>query len=262
MKKILALLLALSLTLFAFAGCGNDEFVITVGASPTPHKQILEQCRPYIEEKGYTLEIKEFTDYHLPNSTLSGGDLDANYFQHEQYLADQIAVHGYEFTSVYSAHYEPLGIYAGGKGTTLADLKAGDKIAIPEDLTNGARALQLLADNGVIEITNDQGLNTTIKDIDSKGLEIIALEAKLIGPMLPDLSFGVINGNYALDFDIMDSSVAFEDSTIDKFINIIVVNTADIDSEKTKILVEALSQQSVKDYITETFQGAVIPYTA
>ena len=271
MKKLLALLLVLSITICAFAGCGTGDvtpsgdplITITVGASPTPHKQILEQCIPYLNEKGYDLEIVEFTDYHLPNLTLDGGDLDANYFQHEDYLQGQIKDHGYKFTNVYRSHFEPLGIYAGGEGTTLDALKAGDKIAIPEDLTNCARALQLLDANGIIEITNDQGLNTTVNDIDAKGLDIITLEAKLIGTMLPELAFGVINGNYALDFDIMDKRVAYEDAnSIDMFINIIVVNTADKDSDKTKMLVEALSQQSIKDYISDTFGGAVLPYIA
>ena len=273
MKKLLALFLALSITVFAFAGCGTGDvkpsgdplITIKVGASPTPHKEILEQCIPYLNENGYDLKIVEFTDYVLPNKALEGGDIDANYFQHKPYLDDQIKENDYAFTSAYTSHFEPFGIYTGGEGTTFADLKAGDKIAIPDDLTNGARALQLLAANNVIEITNDKGLNTTVKDIDAKGLEIIELQASLIGTMLPELAFGVINGNYALDFDIVDKRVAYEESSsvaASTYANLLVVNTADIDSAKTKILVEALSQQSVKDYIKNSFDGLVLPYIA
>lgn len=263
MKKITSLLLALVLVLsvFAFGGCAKDEKTIKVGASPKPHAEILEQCRSYIESKGYKLEIVEFDDYVLPNTGTQDGTLDANYFQHLPYLLDFNVKHKTDLVSVLDVHFEPLGIYQGGKGTTLANLKAGDKIAIPDDMTNGARALKLLEAQGVIKITNDKGLETTVKDVDAKGLDIIPLEAKFIAPQLPELAFAVINGNYAVVFNITDKVVAsegVESEAANTYGNILVVKKGNENSEKTQVLIEALKQQSVKDYIANNFGGRVV----
>lgn len=264
MKKILTLVLCLvlALSLFTFGGCKDDK-TITVGASVTPHAEILRVAQKYLEEKGYTLNIVEYSDYVQPNLALSDGSLDANYFQHQPYLTKFCSEHNLKLTSVLRVHFEPLGLYQGKLGTTLSQLKAGDKIALPDDTTNCARALQLLAANGVIEIVNDKGLDTTVKDCNSKGLQLIPLEAGAIAVQLPELAFAVINGNYAVDFGLVDKVVASEDSSsqaYDGYANILVVRKGEENSAKTKALIYALSQQEVKDFITATYQGLVVPY--
>ncbi len=263
MKKLLAIILSVAV-LLSFAACGEKtDKVIKVGASPAPHAEILEKTRAYIESKGYTLEIVEFTDYVQPNTALDTDQIDANYFQHLPYLEWFNGEHKMELVNVKKVHFEPFGIYQGQKGTTLDALKAGDKIAIPDDQTNGARALQLLAANGVITIKNDKGLDTWIEDIDTKGLEIIPLEAGLIASKLPELAFAAINGNYAVDFDITEKIVAQEDSksvAAGTFANIIAVKKGNEKSEKTTILLEALAQKEIADYIESNYKGLVLPY--
>ena len=267
MKKFRNLLLTLLLVVafIPLVGCKKDDKVITVGASPTPHAQILEQARSYIESKGYTLKIVEFSDYVQPNIALDDGSLDANYFQHEPYLQQFCESHNMDLVSVAKIHFEPLGIYKGSKGTTLANLKTGDTILVPDDATNCARALQLLAANNVITISNDKGLDTTINDCDVKGLKITPLKADTISANLSEAAFAVINGNYALDWNIKDQLVAQEDSSseaYDTFSNIIAVKAGNENSEKTKILVEALQQPNIAQYIEDTYDGVVIPYIA
>lgn len=265
MKKFLAILLVL-VTLLSFTACNNgtDEKTIVVGASSAPHAEILRQCEEYIKSKGYTLKIVEYSDYVQPNIALEDKSLDANYFQHEPYLNTFCKDHGYtDLIVAAKVHFEPLGIYLGGKGKDFNSLKAGDQIAVPDDATNCARALQLLATYNVIEITNDKGLETTVKDIDSKGLEIIPLSAETIAARLDELSFAVINGNYAVDFKITDKVVAQEDSVsvaAKTYANIIACREDNKNSEKITVLIEALKQQKIADYITNSYNGLVLPY--
>ena len=267
MKKITKVLLTLllALALLPLVGCKNDAKVITVGATPAPHAQILEEARAYIESQGYTLKIVVFTDYVQPNIALDDGDLDANYFQHIPYLTNFCAEHDLDLSSAAKIHFEPLGIYQGGKGTTLSALEAGDNIYVPDDATNCARALQLLAANNVIEITNDKGLETTVADCDTKGINVTPLEAGTIASSIADASFAVINGNYAVDWELQDKLVAQEDSTSEAYstyANIVAVKTEDLESEKTKVLVEALQQPNIKQYIEDTYDGAVVFFDA
>lgn len=263
--KLKRILLGLTLSLISIAslaGC-DDANTIKVGASPAPHAEILEQCKEYIESKGYKLKIVEYTDYVQPNVALHEGELDANFFQHEPYLNGFNSDHNYNLKSVHKVHFEPLGIYRGDNGTSLSELTEGSKIAVPDDVTNCARALQLLQSYGVIEIINDKGYSTTINDCDTKGLNIIALEAGLISAQLPELSFAVINGNYAVDWDITDRLVGQENSSSNayhNYANIIAVRSGDENSEKTKILIEALSQPEIATFISQTYGQAVVPY--
>ncbi len=267
MKKVISILLVL-VTLLAFTACSNatDEKTIVVGASSTPHAEILRQCEDYITSKGYTLKIVEYSDYVQPNIALEDKSLDANYFQHEPYLTTFCEDQGYtDLVIVARVHFEPIGIYLGGKGTNFSSLKEGDKIAVPNDPTNCARALQLLESYGIIEIVNDNGFKTTVKDIDSKGLEIIDLSAESIAVRLPELAFAVINGNYAVDFGITDKLVAKEDPqsvSLKYYVNAIVCRKDNENSEKIKVLVEALKQQKVADYIKNSYDGFVLPYDA
>lgn len=265
MKKVLAIILVAVLSL-SLCACNKatDEKTIVVGASTAPHAEILRECKDYIESKGYKLEIVEYADYVQPNIALEDKSLDANYFQHEPYLINFSSDHGYSDLIVATrVHFEPLGIYKGDKGTTLSALKAGDQIAVPDDATNCARALQLLAANGVIEITNDKGLETTVKDVDTKGLEIWQLSAESIAARLPELAFAVINGNYAVDFGITDKLVAQEDKNSEAYTtyaNIVACRKDNENSEKIKVLVEALKQDKIANFITEKYNGAVVPF--
>lgn len=265
MKKFLTILLVL-VTLLSFSACSNttDEKTIVVGASSAPHAEILRQCEDYIESKGYKLKIVECSDYITPNIALEDKTLDANYFQHEPYLTSFCSDHKYtDLVVVAKVHFEPLGIYLGDKGNDFNSLKKGDQIAVPDDTTNCARALQLLAAYNIIEITNDKGLETTVRDIDSKGLEIIQMSAETIAIRLPELAFAVINGNYAVDFKITDKVVAQEDiESVEAktCVNIVACRKDNENSEKIKVLVEALKQQKVADYINNTYEGRVLPY--
>lgn len=267
MKKFLAILLVL-VTLLSFSACSNttDEKTIVVGASSSPHAEILRQCEDYIESKGYKLKIVEYSDYVQPNIALEDKSLDANYFQHEPYLTSFCKDHGYtDLVIVARVHFEPLGIYLGDKGNDFNSLKEGDQIAVPDDATNCARALQLLEAYGIIEIVNDNGFETTVNDIDSKGLKIIPLSAETIAARLPELAFAVINGNFAVDRKLTDKIVAQEDPqsvSLKYYVNAIVCREDNKDSEKINVLVEALKQQKVAEYIKNSYDGLVLPYEA
>ncbi|MBQ2698085.1 MAG: metal ABC transporter substrate-binding protein, partial [Clostridia bacterium] len=205
MKKKLSLLLALLLLCsLALTACSSDEggdvITVKVGASITPHAEILEAARADFEAKGYKLEIMEYTDYVQPNLALNDGSLDANYFQHQPYLDSFNQEHGTEVVSIGTVHYEPIGIYP-GKCKALADLADGATVAVPNDATNEARALLLLEANGLIDLRDDAGLNATALDIvgNPKNLKIEELEAAQVAFALQDVDIAVINGNYAID---------------------------------------------------------------
>lgn len=264
-KKLGSLLVAAA-CVCSLVACGSKtaDKVIKVGASPTPHALILEAARPLIEAKGYKLEIVEFTDYVLPNTSLQAGELDANYFQHEPYLLDFNANNGTDLVSVGAIRFEPLGIYP-GKVTSLSTLPETLTIAIPNDKTNRGRALLLLNQLGLIELsTTEHGFEgTTTADIkDAKGVTIREIEAANIPNILQDVSFGVINGNYALAAKISDKALATEatDSlAATKTANVIAVKRGNEETEKTKVLLEALKSDTVKKYIQDTFGSSVIP---
>ena len=165
MKKLFALLSFIIVLPASLTSCGgNDEYTIVVGASAAPHAEILEVCKPILSEQGYTLKIKTFADYIIPNTSLEDGELDANYFQHITYLNDFNVEHGTHLTSVGAVHYEPFGIYAGSKND-LSKVANGDKIIVPNDATNEARALLLLQERGLIHLKEDAGIKATKNDI-------------------------------------------------------------------------------------------------
>lgn len=270
MKKLLSVF-CLSLLLAGCGANGNDnanDKVITVGASSTPHAEILNAVKDQVEAAGYTLEVKEFDDYVIPNTALEDGSLDANYFQHNPYLENFNKEHGTHLTAALYVHFEPLGIYAGGSNTASADfsldqLNENDKIGVPNDGTNEARALQLLEAHGIIKLKEGVGLEATKLDIveNPKNIEIVELEAKMIPATLPDLAYGVINGNYALNANITDKVCVAEEKDSEgaqTFANVLAVRVGDEESEKTKVLTEALSSQAAKDFIEETYHGIVV----
>ena len=265
MKKLLSLILAAALCL-GISSCGKtDEKTITVAATSAPHAEILEQCKPLLKEKGYDLEIKVMDDYVTPNTATEDGEVDANYFQHINYLNDFNKNNNTHLVNVVGVHYEPFGIYA-GTCKSLADLKDGDTIAVPNDATNEARALLLLAENGLIELKEGVGITATKKDIvkNPKNLDIRELEAALLPSVLDEVACAVINGNYAIasGLKIADAlAVENADSVAIKqeYVNILVVKDGNQDLPKIKALAEVLTSNEIAKFITDNYNGAVVP---
>ena len=267
MKKITAIILTLVLTLGLFAGCGNnsDENTITIAASPTPHAEILEIAKQELAKEGYNLVIKTFNDYVVPNTATEDGEVDANYFQHQPYLTTFNAEQGTHLVSVASVHYEPFGIYPGSKNS-IADLASGDKIAIPNDGSNRARALLLLEAQGIIKLKDGVGVEATVLDIaeNKLNLQIVEMEAAQIANVRDSVALAVINGNYALSagLNAAKDAIATEDAAsvaAQTYANILVVKEGNENSEKIQALIKALTSDAVKNYINSTYEGAVVP---
>lgn len=235
---------------------------IRVGAGVTPHAEILREIQDDLEEKGYALEVVEYNDYVLPNTALEDGDLDANYFQHKPYLDDFNAENGTHIVGVANVHFEPLGIYA-GKTKSLADLKDGAEVAVPNDTTNEARALLLLEQEGLIKLKEKAGLQATILDIQENplNLKIKELEAAQVARAVSDVDIACINGNYAIEAGL-EEAIALESAeseAAETYANLIAVKEGNEDTEKTQALVEAVLSNKVKDFITANYKGAVVP---
>ena len=269
-KKILAGTITASLALGAFAGnsilVSADDKTITVAASATPHAEILEQAAPLLEEQGWDLEVTVFEGYGQPDLVVDSGDFDANYFQHIPYLDDFNKEHGTDLVNAGGIHYEPFGIYPGTK-KDLSELEEGDVIAVPNDTTNEARALLLLQDNGIIKLKDGVGLEATVKDIEEnpKNVEIEELEAAQVSRVAGEVAFVVLNGNYALQagYSVSKDAIAYETSDSEAaqtYVNVIAVKAGNEDSEKIKALVDTLKSDEIKDFITENYDGAVIPF--
>lgn len=237
---------------------------IIVGATPAPHAQILNAAKEVLKEEGYELVVKEYTDYVQPNLALESGDLDANYFQHQPYLDQFNTEKGTKIVSAASIHYEPFGIYA-GKTDALDKLADGAQIAVPNDVSNEARALLLLADNGLIELKEGVGLEATKNDIvkNDKNFKIIEVEAAQLPRSLGDVDIAVINGNYAIEAGLkVTDALAVEDAksvAATRYSNIVAVREGEESSEKTQALVKALTSETVKKFIEDTYNGAVVP---
>lgn len=270
MKKLLAVVLTGAFVVSALAGCGKntsaDDKVIKVAASATPHAEILEQAKPLLEAKGYDLQVTVFDDYVQPNEVVESGDFDANYFQHIPYLESFNEEKGTHLVNAGGIHYEPFGIYPGTKAS-LDELADGDSIAVPNDTTNEARALLLLQDNGIITLKEGAGLTATKNDIveNPYNVDIVELEAAQVPRVKDEVAFMVLNGNYALEagFSVAKDAIAYEkaDSEAAKtYVNVIAVKEGNENSDKIKALVEVLTSQEIKDYINNTYDGAVIPF--
>lgn len=271
--SILAAVLVLTLGILTACGGSSDsgsadgdstDKTIKVAASPTPHAEILNAISDELAAEGWTLEVIEFDDYVQPNVATTDGDVDANYFQHVPYLDEYNEQNGTDLVAVGNVHYEAMGVYKGTKDSFDA-LEDGDKIGIPNDGTNGARALQLLEANGVLKLKEDAGVTATEQDIveNPKNLEIVPLEAATIPASLPDLALGVINYNYANGAGFtQDDAVALETADSDAaetFVNVIVVNAGNENSEKTQALVKAVQSDTVKNFILDNYNGLIQP---
>ncbi len=248
----------------ADSGDTADSKVITVGATPAPHAEILEVAKEVLAEQGYTLDIVEFDDYIMPNDAVEEGELDANYFQHITYMNQFNADNGYHLVSVGSIHYEPFGIYA-GKTASLEELADGAQVAIPNDATNGGRALLLLEQEGLITLKEGAGITATVNDIvdNPKNLEIVELEARLLPDSLKDVDLAVINGNYAIDAGLkIADALAIESAegeAATAYANVLTVKEGNEESEGVQALLAALESDEVKTFIEETYDGAVVP---
>ena len=278
-KKLVALAAAgvLAAGAFALAGCSSnssagsstssaDDKTVTVAASPTPHAEILTNAvASELEKEGYTLKVKEFTDYIQPNDVTEQGEVDANYFQHQPYLDSFNEEKGTHLVSVAAVHFEPFGLYA-GKTASLDALADGATGAVPNDTTNEARALLLLQQEGLIKLADGAGITATTKDIveNPKNLKITELEAANIPNALADVDVACINGNYAqaagLSVDKDALAVEATDSlAAETYANVLVVKDGNQNSDKIKALAKALTSESVRTYINNTYNGAVVP---
>lgn len=239
---------------------------ITVAATAVPHAEILEAVKPILAKQGWDLQITVFDDYVQPNEVVEAGDIDCNFFQHTPYLDSFNVERGTHLVNVGEIHYEPLGIYAGTE-SDLAAVTDGASIAIPNDTTNEARALLLLQDNGIITLKDGAGINATINDIaeNPHKVEFIEMEAAQVSRILKEVSFAVINGNYALDAGLNTQTDAIASETSDSeaaktYVNIIVVKEGNEDNEGVKALVDVLKSDDTRKFIEETYQGSVVPF--
>lgn len=288
MKKLISAALAGALAL-SLAACGSSASVsqpaeasseaaastaetgsdaagttIKVAASPTPHAEILAVAKDLLAEQGVELEIIEFSDYVQPNMVTESDEVDANYFQHQPYLDSFNEENGTHLVSVGAIHYEPLGIYP-GKSQSLEEIADGAVIAVPNDTTNEARALQLLAAQGIITIREDAGLTATVNDIidNPHNVKVEELEAAQLPRTLADVDYAVMNGNYALEagFSVSTDALATEDADSEAaqtYANVLVVKEGNEDNAAVQTLLQALKSQEVKDFINETYDGAVV----
>ena len=242
MHKTLKIFMFACLPMLALAGCNRNDKTIVVGASSTPHALILNEAKDYVLEKGYSLDIRVFNDYVLPNYALDNNELDANYFQHKPYLEEFNTSNNTNLVPVMDVHFEPMGIYAGYK-KEISSYKAKDIVLVPSDKSNFDRAIELLKNNGITDAT------------------ITQVEAQNIPLMLNDCAFAVINGNYALSAGVVDKCLIAEsrDSEIaKKLANVIAVKKGNENNEKTRVLLEALSQKNIETYMDITFGNSVI----
>ena len=286
-KTLLALVAAavLAVGLFALAGCGSSgassssasgassssasgssstataqDTTITVAASPTPHAEILTNAvAPLLEKEGYKLEVKEFTDYVLPNTATEEGEVDANYFQHTPYLDDFNAENRTHLKSVAGVHIEPMRIYA-GRTSSLDALPDGAQVAVPNDATNEARALLLLQANGLIELNSGAGISATPNDITSnpKNLRFVEVEAATVPTVLQDVDIAVVNTNYALGANLSDDLILATENGDSPYVNVLVVREGNENLDKIKALESAITSKEVADYINNTYKGAVV----
>jgi D-methionine transport system substrate-binding protein len=244
----------------------ESKGTITVAASATPHAEILEQAKPILAAQGWDLEVTVFDDYVQPNLVVDSGELDANYFQHIPYLDNFNEERGTDLVNAGGIHYEPFGIYPGTKDS-LDDIADGDTIAVPNDTTNEARALLLLEANGIITLKDGAGLEATVKDIESYAVDvnIQELEAAQVSRVTDEVAYVVLNGNYALEagFSVAHDALAYETSDSEAaqtYVNVIAVKAGNEDSEKIQALVDVLKSDEIKQYINDTYDGAVIPF--
>ena len=249
----------------AAGGTVESKGTITVAASATPHAEILAAAKPILAEQGWDLEVTEFDDYVLPNEVVESGEMDANYFQHVNYLNSYNEEKGTHLAIAGKIHYEPLGLYP-GKQSDLAAITDGAEIAVPNDTTNCARALLLLEAEGLIKLDPEAGITATENDIieNPHNIKIVPLAAEQVARTLEDVDFGVINGNYAMEAGLTSAdAVALESAdseAIQQYVNVVAVKEGNENNEGVQALVKILKSDEIKDFINENYKGSVVPY--
>ena len=273
-RKFFAVIISALIVLSSFAALADeipapegDDNTISIGATAVPHEEIIEGVvRAKLEAAGWKLEVVPFTDYVLPNTSLEDGEIDANYFQTLRYLQEQNESRGLHLVEVLGIHLEPMGLY-GSKFSSIDEIPEGASIAIPNDGSNESRALKLLADNGLITLSETEDLYDLSNVAENpKNIELIELAAEEITHHLDELDAAVINGNYALEAGLNPAADALVIEAADsdesyKYINYLVVKEGNEETAKTKALIAAFSNQDVVDFINEKYPGSVIPST-
>ncbi len=295
-QKIVALILTLTLALAFAVGCGSkdaktsvdnqanenaskddteaveggeetktfDNVTIKIGASVTPHAELLREAAPILAKEGINLDIVELEDVVTPNTGVADGSLDANFFQHVPFLDSFNSENNTDLVSIGATHYEPFGLYA-GKSDDLKNLKDGAIIGVPNNSTNEARALLLLQQEGIIKLKEGADINATVQDIEenSHNIEIKEIAPEQLVRSLPDLDFAIINGNYALEGGLkVKDALAVEAAdgvAAQTYKNVIVVKSENKDDEALKEVVRVLQSHDIQDYINATYDGAVVP---
>ena len=271
MKKLPAIIASLMTAAMLFTGCGGGDKpaeqsvqeikTIKVGATPVPHAEILEDIKPALDSEGVKLDIVEFSDYVQPNIALNDKELDANFFQHAPYLENFCKEHTeMKLKNVAGIHIEPMGIYS-KKIKSVDDLADGAQIAIPNDPTNGGRALLLLAKAGVITLKDSAGVEATVQDIatNPKNIVLQEVEAAQLPRTLEDVDAAIINTNFAMQAELVPTKDALfiEDST-SPYVNILVVREGDENRQEIKTLIKTLQSENVKNFINEKYKGAIV----
>ncbi|MEW5762874.1 MAG: MetQ/NlpA family ABC transporter substrate-binding protein [Bacillota bacterium] len=274
MKRVLVVILVLALAAALVAGCGTSskeqspapgqqaKKTLVVGATPVPHGDILKVVKPILAKEGIDLEIREFTDYNTPNLALADKQLDANYFQHVPYLEQFCKDHNLDLTWTAKIHFEPMGLYS-KKVKNVGDFAAGATIAIPNDPTNGGRALVVLEKAGLLKLKEGVGIKATVQDIVEKKVNVKELEAAMLPKVLDEVDGAVINGNYAVQAGLKPSdALVAEDAkseAADTYGNVLAVRKGDENRPEIQALTKALQSPEVKKFIEETYDGAVVP---
>ena len=276
-NKLLSVALITTLLAGVLTGCGNtqqsttenktadaSQVTLKVGASLTPHAEILEQAKPILAKQGVNLEIVKIEDTVTPNTGLVEKSLDANFFQHQPYLDDFNKENKTDLVSAGAVHYEPFGIYA-GKAKELSALPDGATVAVPNNVTNEARALLLLEQEGLLKLKEGVDIKATVNDIveNKKNIKFKEIAPEQLVRALPDVDVAVINGNYAIEggLHVKDALAVESDQSVaaKTYANIIAVRKEDKDSDAIKKLVAVLQSDEIKKYINDTYDGAVVP---
>ncbi|KZE36274.1 MetQ/NlpA family ABC transporter substrate-binding protein [Chelatococcus daeguensis] len=233
---------------------------IKIGVTPGPHAQILEAVKPVAAKKGLDIEIIEFSDYVVPNTALDAGELQANSFQNQPYLDNQVADRGFKIESVGLTVNFPLGIYS-KKHKSWDEVPDGATIAIQNDPTNGGRSLLLLQDKGVIKLKDGVGFKPTVADIieNPKKLKFLEVDAAQTPRSLDDVAAAAVNTNYAVSAGLKPQDAILREDAKGPYVNLIAVRSADKDKPWVKTLLESYHSPEVKAFVEETFKGAVLP---
>ncbi len=267
-KKLLALALGLIVVLTTACGAKNENSkstenksevkVVKIGVSPEPHQKLVELVKEDLEKEGIKLDIVTFTDYIQPNLALDGKELDLNFFQHKPYLDKFNSEKNTKLSSLGSVHVEPMGLYL----NNATEIKDGAEIAIPNDPSNGARALILLDKNGIIKLKDNTNILSSVNDIveNPKKIKITEIEAAQLPRVVKDIDGAVINGNYAIEAGLSPAKDAkLIEGKESPYANIVVVRTGEENNETYKKVLKALQSEKIKEYIKKTYDGAVVP---